>query len=87
MAQRLAHLSTKLAEAEEERRAELAPELKLARDDVALLQGQLEAERVRAGAAQREAAQVAAKLDAVSWGLAHGHASVLGEKRAIVGWT
>ncbi|KAL4432606.1 hypothetical protein ABPG77_000543 [Micractinium sp. CCAP 211/92] len=41
MAQRLALLATKLAEAEEERRAELAPELKAARDDVALLQGQL----------------------------------------------
>lgn len=68
MAQRLAVLATKLAEAEEERRAELAPELKAARDDVALLQGQLGLERTRASAAQREAAEVAAKLEAVSRG-------------------
>lgn len=72
LTQRLAHLSTKLTEAEEERRAELAPGLRTARDDVAVLRCQLEAERARAGVAQREAAQVAAKLEAVSGELEQG---------------
>lgn len=66
LAQRLVHLNSKLAEVEEERRAELEPEIKAAKDDVAMLDGQLEAERAKAAAAQRDAADIAARLEAVS---------------------
>ena len=70
LAQRLAHLTSKLGEVEDERRAELAPDIKAARDEVGVLQAQLEAERAKAAGAQREAADIAAKLEAVSrcWG-------------------
>ncbi|KAL4436789.1 hypothetical protein ABPG75_003928 [Micractinium tetrahymenae] len=83
LAQRLAHLNTKLAEAEDERRAELAPELKAARDNVALLQGQLEAECARAGAAQREAADVAAKLEALQQEVGALRAALEEEREAL----
>lgn len=66
---RLAHLSSKLTEAEEERRAELAPDIRAARDDVALLRSQLANEDAKAEAARQEVANLAAKLGAVSaWG-------------------
>lgn len=62
---RLSSLTAKLTEAEDERRAELEPEIKAAKDDVALLQSQLEGERAKADAAQREAADIGAKLETV----------------------
>ena len=63
--QRLAHLTSKLGEAEDERRAELAPDIKAAKDEIAGLQGQLAAERAKAAAAQREASDIAARLETV----------------------
>jgi chromosome segregation ATPase len=63
--QRLAHLPSKLTEAEDERRAELAPDIKAAKDEIAGLQGQLAAERAKAAAAQREASDIAARLETV----------------------
>ena len=72
--QRLTHLTSKLSEAEDERRAELVPGIKAATDEVAGLQGQLAAERAKAAAAQREASDIAARLETVrgEWGRGAG---------------
>lgn len=67
--QRLALLTGKLSEAEDERRAELAPDIHAAKEDMALLRSQLETERDKAAAAGREAADIAAKLEAVGLAL------------------
>jgi predicted nucleic acid-binding Zn-ribbon protein len=63
--QRLALLSAKLADAEEERRAELAPDIRAAKEELGTLRSQLQGERARAEAAQREAADIAWRLEAV----------------------
>jgi hypothetical protein len=63
--QRLSLLMGKLSEAEEERRAELAPDMRDAQEDVDLLRSQLETERGKAAAAAQDAADVAARLEAV----------------------
>lgn len=82
---RLALLSSKLSELEDERRAELAPDLRAARDDGALLRSQLAGEAAKAAAARQEVADIAAKLEAVG-GAAAVWQSVVGMQRGAMGW-
>lgn len=63
--QRLLLLNGKLSDAEDRRRAELAPDILLAQEDVELLHSQLDGERAKAVAAQQEVDDIALKLDTV----------------------
>lgn len=70
--QRLTSLSARLAEVEEDRRAELAPELRAAREDVAALRSQVAGEGAKAAAARQEASDLSAQLEAVRAGRGGG---------------
>ncbi|PRW58036.1 coiled-coil domain-containing 146-like [Chlorella sorokiniana] len=78
--QRLALLSGKLSEVEEERRAELAPSIRAARDDVALLRSQLEAEGAKAAVARSQVSSLAAQLETLQLEIEHLR-SALDEER------
>ena len=67
--QRLKEQSARVADAEEERRAELAPEIKATRDDISLLRNQLAGEQAKAADTQHQVASLAAKLESVCEGL------------------
>eukprot|EP00887_Chlorella_sp_A99_P007989 scaffold12.g7989.t1 len=62
---RVAEMNAGLVDAEDDRRAELAPELRAVREEVEGLAGQLAGERAKTAAAQREAAETAARLEAL----------------------